>query len=131
MSNTVDQIGEPEGEAAEAKHTPEPWRYVDESTPAEVEMGLPNFAIETADGAFGVASLIHSEADARRICAVVNACKGIRIEALEQNAIRRLVQAIDGLLAFIGHGHDDEPAVYIARAARATVGGEAPQGVKP
>jgi len=124
MTKTMKQISEISGEADQTQHTPEPWRYVDDSTPADKELGLGQYCIETADGAFDVASLLNSEADARRICAAVNACQGISTEALEQGAVKQLVQAIDGLLAFIGHAHDDKPAVYIARAVRARVGGE-------
>lgn len=106
------------------QHTPEPWRYVDESTPADKEHGLGQYSIETADGVFDIASLINNEADAHRICAAVNATKGISTEALQEGAVKQLSQAMDGLLAFIGHGHDNEPAVYSARAAKARLNNE-------
>lgn len=122
--DSVKQIGEIGGAAGQAQHTPEPWRYVDDSTPADRELGLGQYCIETADGALDVASQLNSEADARRICAAVNACQSISTEVLEHGAVKQLLQAIDGLLAFIGHGHDDKPAVYIARAVRARVVGE-------
>ncbi len=122
MKQTV-QIG---GKTTEAQHTLEPWRYVDQATTDTKAMGLHDYAIESADGEWDIASLIAYEANARRICAAVNACKDISTETLEEDAVKQLLLAIDGLLAFIGHGHDDKPAVYIARAARARVGGENP-----
>lgn len=72
-------------------HTPEPWRYVDESTPGDAEIGVRNFAIESADCEFDIASLIFNEANARRICAAVNACKGISTEALENGVVKELL----------------------------------------
>ena len=72
-------------------HTPEPWRYVDESTPAAVEMGLRDYAIESDDGGFDIASLVSSEADARRIVAAVNACRGISTESLENGVVKELL----------------------------------------
>ena len=81
--------------------TPTPWRYVDESTPAETEMGLPNYAIESADGGFDIATLIGNEADARRICAAVNACGGITTEALEQNIIGEMINTCSELVEWV------------------------------
>jgi hypothetical protein len=38
------------------------------------------------------------EANARRICAAVNACKGLPTEALEQGVVARLLESLDYLL---------------------------------
>lgn len=50
-------------------HTPGPWRYVDDSTKATLDMGLHDFSIETADGNYAIADLVHSDANARLIAA--------------------------------------------------------------
>jgi hypothetical protein len=75
-------------------HTPEPWRYVDQTTPMDAEIGIRNFYIERTDGKLDIA-VTCNEANARRIVAAVNACKGISTESLEQNAVQALLKAAE------------------------------------
>jgi len=110
-------------------HTPEPWRYVDESTPADAEIGIRNFAIESASGEWDIASLIFNEANARRIVATINACKGISTDALEERVIGELLDTCKQLVEWVEayaeeKGLSWEP-VHKARAVIAKATGRA------
>jgi hypothetical protein len=77
-------------------HTPEPWEHADSGLiygqcgEDDVEAPFVCDVIEdSAMQAFGMLSPVE-EANARRICAAVNACKGITTEALEQGIVAEL-----------------------------------------
>ena len=87
-------------------HTPEPWHYQMEylvttiSAPdqtGENPYGTYVAEIDGQDVGRFTTSEQH-EANARRICAAVNACKGLPTEALEQAVVARLLEALDYLL---------------------------------
>jgi hypothetical protein len=72
-------------------HTPEPWRI------HRLNNGWPVItgdAHDIADLRYNGKGLAHVEANARRICAAVNACKGISTEALEQGIVAELLEAL-------------------------------------
>ncbi|WP_296763766.1 hypothetical protein [Sediminimonas sp.] len=77
-----------------AKHTREPWQaiglaiYTDRGTPG-IETWVANIKRGRADSV--------EVADARRIVACVNACKGIPTDALESGVIRDLLEALENL----------------------------------
>jgi hypothetical protein len=91
-----------------AMHTPEPWNcdgrttlYAtpDESgemTMIEVNANVTNDGWDTV--AFIEAIWPGARANARRICAAVNACMGIDTEALEQGIVGELLDALQGCL---------------------------------
>jgi hypothetical protein len=77
-------------------HTPEPWMVVGQeydNVRIETEHPMP-----TQDHAYGDQTIVGSsewtflrDFDTRRICAAVNACKGITTEALENGAVTELL----------------------------------------
>ena len=69
-------------------YTPEPWYPLGDCIMAAID--------ENSTAA--VARVLHNEADVRRIAACVNACKGIRTEALETRA--HLLKADDQSAAY-------------------------------
>ena len=84
-----------------ANHTPGPWEHGDNGLiygqcgEDDVEAPFVCDVIEdSAMQALGMLSPVE-EANARRICAAVNACKGITTEALEQNAVQALLEAAE------------------------------------
>ncbi|HJT77879.1 MAG TPA: hypothetical protein VJ739_11820 [Gemmataceae bacterium] len=87
-----------------ARHTPEPWEYADSGLIygqcGEDDDEAPfvcDVVEDSAMQAFGTLSPVE-EANARRICAAVNACRGVSTEALEQGAIADLRHALQALL---------------------------------
>jgi hypothetical protein len=77
-------------------HTPEPW-YVQ---PSDYPGGLlikpiPGQVVAQCD------QVPEMEANARRICAAVNACKGISTGALEQGVIQKLLADLEALIVQI------------------------------
>ncbi|HTU90416.1 MAG TPA: hypothetical protein VMF69_10105 [Gemmataceae bacterium] len=99
-----------------ASHFPEPWTYdfspygiVDifaTDVTGEYPKGLYVAEIDCDDvGRF--TSHEQHEANARRICAAVNACKGISTEALERGIVAELRAALQETRAEIEHWHSD------------------------
>jgi hypothetical protein len=87
-------------------HTPGPWHYQMEyrvstifapDKTGENPYGTYIAEIDGQDVGRFTTNEQH-EANARRICAAVNACKGLRTEALEEGGIARLLEALDYLL---------------------------------
>jgi len=89
-------------ESASISHSPEPWRVT-----GDCPKGIAIMSPPTEADPFGLVVAIavvprdypideQTRADARRIVAAVNFCKGIPTETLEQGAIR---YAVDVLLA--------------------------------
>ena len=88
-------------------HAPEPWEHRDngliygQCRENDVEAPIVCDVIEdSAMQALGMLSPVE-EANARRICAAVNACKGIGTEALEQGIIREMLVRLKTLLVQI------------------------------
>jgi hypothetical protein len=88
-------------------HTPEPWEHGDNGLiygqcgEDDVEAPFVCDVIEdSAMQALGILSPLE-EANARRICAAVNACTGISTEALERGVINQLCYALGKLLAAV------------------------------
>ena len=90
-------------------HAPEPWH----TEPFQADDGGSIAICNTQHGVLAVIPPLNEddepdeataqrdpcdEANARRICAAVNACAGIPTEALEQGVVGDLRQALDGLL---------------------------------
>jgi hypothetical protein len=95
-------------------HTPSPWRITGQSCrdyeAAEIGTGnKPVAVILTADA---VEVTEEDHANARRICAAVNACEGIHTEALERDVVMRLMTACQLVVERWEHGD-------LAAAARA------------
>ncbi len=86
-----------------AKHRPGPWRYIDDSTPGTLELGLHDYCVETSDGNISVADLISFEADARLIAAAPDL-----LEALE---------AMITAYGAVGIKENPNSAIYKARSA--------------
>jgi hypothetical protein len=75
-----------------ARHTPEPWNAFGTKIKYLFDSGFSETIADIRGGKFGADDTAH--ANARRICAAVNACKGINTEALEQNVVGRLYQLV-------------------------------------
>ena len=83
-----------EQEAEAAAHTPEPWSYNGMAI-VEDERGAVLADCEIIPPAGGTIAPPDEEvANARRICAAVNACKDISTEALERGIIAELLAAL-------------------------------------
>ena len=106
------------------KHTPEPWAV----SPGD------NISSPGIDGPNGEAVVwwtssqhdegIPNHADAYRIAAAVNACKGIPTEDLEAGVVADMLEALQSLLD-LHIAHHNQPAHAAARAAIARATGEA------
>lgn len=90
----------------QTSHTPEPWHYQMEYRVTTIF--APDQTGENTDGTY-IAEIDgqdvgrfttneQHEANARRICAAVNACQGIPTEALESGPIRELLMLIAEIL---------------------------------
>jgi len=97
----------PSEEAADATaHTAEPW-HVPPGTPVAI------FAADARTLRVGIAIMEPLAprdvqlANARRICAAVNDCKGISTESLERGVIAELMAALQEARAEIEHWHSD------------------------
>jgi hypothetical protein len=122
-------------------HTPEPWHYETDYSITTIfapdPTGQDPYGTYVAEidgqdvGRF--ASREQHEANARRLCAAVNACQGISTEALERGVIRELREALDYLLTQtvdqdlkygigLTEGEQDARAKALAALARATPG---------
>jgi hypothetical protein len=84
-------------------HTPEPWEHGDngliygQCEEDDVEAPFVCDVIEdSAMQALGMLSPVE-EANARRICAAVNACKGISTEVLKHGIVRELLERIQAV----------------------------------
>lgn len=85
-----------QSEDAAKAHTPEPWHI------HRLNNGWPvitSDAHDIADFRLNGRGLSHVEANARRICAAVNACKGIGSEALERGIIADLRHLLGELVS--------------------------------
>jgi hypothetical protein len=80
-----------------AAHTPEPWEHADNGLIygqcGEGDDEAPFVADVIEDSAMQALGMLPpvEAANARRICAAINACEGLSTEALEQGVIRELV----------------------------------------
>jgi hypothetical protein len=119
-------------------HTPEPWRYetdysITTIVASDPDGRHPDIYIAEIDGqdVGRFTAREQHEANARRLCAAVNACQGISTEALEQGVIRELREALDYLLAQtvdqdlkygigLTEGEEDARAMALAALAKAT-----------
>jgi hypothetical protein len=101
-------------------HTPEPWC----AQPSDYPGGLlikpiPGQVVAQCD------QLPQMEANARRICAAVNACKGIATDALEQGIVRELLQALEEIYNWLTPDWQQSNLGDKARAALAKATGRA------
>jgi hypothetical protein len=123
-------------------HSPEPWH----TEPLQADRGGSIAVCNRRQGILAVIPPLNEddgpdeataqrdpcdEANARRLCAAVNACQGIGTEALEQGVIRELREALDYLLAQtvdqdlkygigLTEGEEDARAMALAALAKAT-----------
>jgi len=84
---------------SKAKHTTEPWKK-SKKQDGDIEIwaiGTPKIAMVLSR----FVSYNEQEANARRILAAVNACKGIPIEALENGVVGELMEAAKGAAEFL------------------------------
>jgi hypothetical protein len=98
-------------EVAVARHTPGPWAIRgdrDDCDGLSVIQQATGRLICVVESTFGYATA--DEADARRIAAAVNACEGIRTEALEAGVLRQMREAIERL-AYDARGDQDNPLI--------------------
>jgi hypothetical protein len=109
-------------------HTPEPWAVIDINEGAAIKDGR-NVTIAYCDYATHAdrneLPAEETNANARRICAAVNACEGISTEALERGAIAvRLDASLSYVKAATGepiascswkHGQHNVPAIANSR----------------
>jgi hypothetical protein len=73
-----------------ATHTPEPWFVQPSDNPGGLLIKpIPGQVVAQCD------QVPEMEANASRICAAVNACKGISTESLEQGVVRKLLEALE------------------------------------
>lgn len=127
-------------------HTAEPWRITGQSCRdyEGAEIGAGNKTVAVILTADAVEVTEEERANARRICAAVNACQGISTEALERGAVSKLLEALTArelqLREFIqwhhrngvGYCEEMEDAWEQARAAIAeAAGGFSPEPRKP
>ena len=96
-----------------AHHTTEPWRYG--CTP-HAGNGLPHKVFVDGEE---VASC-GKQANARRICAAVNACKSLDTEALEQGIVGELLDVLQGCLFALDKNLDGGGPSRIQAIAAAT-----------
>lgn len=77
-------------------HTPEPWQITGQSCRdyEGAEIGTGNKTVAVILTADAVEVTEEERANARRIVAAVNACKGISTEALEQGVVAELLQQL-------------------------------------
>ena len=77
-------------------HTAEPWRITGQSCRdyEGAEIGTGNKTVAVILTAYAAEATEEEHANARRICAAVNACEGIGTEALEQDAVSKLLAAL-------------------------------------
>jgi hypothetical protein len=85
------------------KHTPGPWEHGNNGLIygqyAEDDVEAPfvcDVIEDSAMQALGILSPVE-EANARRICAAINACEGISTEALEQGIVAELLEKIQAV----------------------------------
>ena len=81
-------------------HTPEPWKAFGTKIKYLFGSGLTETIADVRGGSFGEDDTAH--ANARRICAAVNACQGLSTEALERGVIADLRHVLGELLAAAG-----------------------------
>lgn len=122
------------------QHTPEPWRVAEESFD---NGGIQESVIRGLDGRAAIAVTLEfgpnnpgmREANARRIVACVNACAGIRTEALEhrthmlkaeddsiatnQQQRDELLAALEGLTGWFNSETKDSAYKYLDKAEQA------------
>jgi hypothetical protein len=89
-----------------ATHTPEPWDhdtgFIVAPDPAGQHPDIYVAEIARDDDEGRIAPYEQHEANARRICAAVNACVGIGTEALERGVVAELRHALGELLTAAG-----------------------------
>jgi hypothetical protein len=120
-----------------AAHTPEPWD-VSENPLAGYGDNGPNFRIRADDETIAILptyvrvpddghtdEYLKAAANGRRICATVNACQGIKTEALEQGIVRQLVEALESLYNWLTPDWQQSSLGDKARAAIAKATGRA------
>jgi hypothetical protein len=107
-----------------AAHTPEPW-YV--STLADNTPVVQSATLEEDNFICQVEGRDNDEAhaNARRICAAVNACGGIPTEALEQGVVRELVEALEVFYNWLTPDWQQSTLAGKARTAIAKANGRA------
>jgi len=115
-------------------HFPEPWTYdfspygivdiIAPDTTGEYPKGLYVAEIDVAAVGCFISHEQH-EANARRICAAVNACKGMSTEALEQGAVLQLAEALEDLYNWLTPDWQQSSLGDTARAAIAKATGRA------
>lgn len=95
-----------------AGHSPEPW-YVNDQTLILADVGERHARL-VADTSIWTKSepQPHEIADARRIVAAVNACKGMPVEALEANVVQDLVSACESALTWLGQFAEHAPVIF-------------------
>jgi hypothetical protein len=108
-----------------AAHTPEPWHISGHSCRdyEGAEIGTGNKTVAVVLTADAVEATQEERANARRIVAAVNACEGIRTEALEQAIVRQLVEALEGLYNWLTPDWQQSSLGNKARAAIAKATG--------
>lgn len=110
-------------------HTPEPWHYQTEYSITTIVAPDP-----TGQNPYGTyvaeidgqdvgrfATRAQHEANARRICAAVNACQGISTEALEGNAVSNLLKTLRVISSYPANGNSDPDVLAAALDAIVTL----------
>jgi len=96
---------QPEQAAEATAHTPEPWKHYPsrlvDSSLWKAQVQPPESEPCSPCAGYGITKE-ESEANARRICAAVNACKGISTEALERGMIAKLRHLLGELVSAAG-----------------------------
>ncbi|HEY7330676.1 MAG TPA: hypothetical protein VH592_23755 [Gemmataceae bacterium] len=86
-----------------ASHTPEPWDYdtgfIVAPDPAGEHPDIYIAEIAHSDDEGRIAPYEQHEANARRICAAVNACRGITTDSLERGVVADLRHILDELVS--------------------------------
>ncbi len=85
-------------------HTPEPWRIIGRSCRDRegAEIGTGNKTVAVVLTADTVEVTEEERANARRICAAVNACEGLGTEALERGIVAELRHMLRELVSAAG-----------------------------
>jgi hypothetical protein len=92
-----------------ATHTPEPW-FLAGLAENETQLWIRTLDYPITSIRFGK-TLNTDKANARRICAAVNACKGISTEALERGVVLELREALAAVIEYAELGAEHLDAI--------------------
>ncbi len=97
-----------------AEHSPEPWRseYGNEEGPDDSFGEFYRILAADADTDFDEIVRVGDEADARRIVACVNACRGVPTEALETGIVLEAIYAFRSLAERLARRAGRDPRYF-------------------